>query len=167
MHRLSRLFFLVLLAQLATAPASADPATGLTLVSRDGTRTVLSLDDLAALPQVELRVADPNGPETVFRGPALRELAARAGAPAGDALRGAAMALALLAQAPDGYRVAYTLAELDPQFGARQAIVALAQDGKPLSAHDGPLRIVVQGDQHRARWIRQLSELRVVQVGMP
>jgi len=66
MHRLSRLFFLVLLAQLATAPASADPATGLTLVSRDGTRTVLSLDDLAALPQVELRVADPNGPETVF-----------------------------------------------------------------------------------------------------
>jgi len=77
------------------------------------------------------------------------------------------MTLALLGQAPDGYRVAYTLAELDPQFGARQAIVALAQDGKPLSAHDGPLRIVVQGDQHRARWIRQLSELRVVQVGMP
>jgi len=163
----ARLGLVALLAQLAAGPALADPAVALTLVSEGGTRTALSLEELAVLPQVELRVADPNGPEMVFRGPALRDLAARAGAPGGDSLRGPALALALLAQAPDGYRVAYTLAELDPAFGARNAIVALTQDGHPLSAHDGPLRIVVQGDQHRARWIRQLSELRVVRVGMP
>jgi len=167
MRRLSRLWLVALLAQLAAMRALADPAVALTLVSENGTKTTLSLEELAALPQVELRVSDPNGPEMVFRGPALRDLAARAGAPTGDSLRGPAMALALLAQAPDGYRVAYTLAELDPAFGARNAIVAPAQDGHPLSAHDGPLRIVVEGDRHRARWIRQLSELRVLRVGMP
>jgi hypothetical protein len=80
-------------------------------------------------------------------------------------LRDAALTLALLAQAPDGYRVAYTLAELDPQFGARMAIVALTQDGQPLSEPDGPLRIVVDGDQKHARWIRQLDQLHLLHVG--
>ncbi|HXZ84872.1 MAG TPA: molybdopterin-binding protein [Myxococcota bacterium] len=167
MRTISKLWLGCLAAQLLAARALAEPPAALTLVSEDGKETALTLEQLSALPQVEIRVADPNGPEVAFRGPSLHELAIRAGAPAGDALRGRAMTLALLAQAPDGYRVAYTLAELDPSFGARNAIVALTQDGHPLSAHDGPLRVVVEGDQHRARWIRQLSELRLVHVGTP
>ena len=50
-------------------------------------------------------------------------------------------------------------------IGARTAIVALTENGKPLAAQFGPLRIAVPGEAHRARWIRQLTTLRLVRVG--
>jgi hypothetical protein len=86
------------------------------------------------------------------------------GAPAGGALRGPAMTLAILAEAADKYQVAYTPAEIDEQFGGRSVIVALAANGKPLSAQEGPLRIVVAGEEHPARWIRQLTSLTLVRL---
>lgn len=87
------------------------------------------------------------------------------GAPTGHALRGPSMLLAVLAEASDGYRVAYMLADLDEQFGARTAILALTQDGHALSARDGPLRIIIAGEEHHARWARQVVRLRLVRVG--
>ena len=74
------------------------------------------------------------------------------------------MLLAVVAEASDGYRVGFMLAELDEQFGARAAILALTQDGHPLPARDGPLRVVVPGEQHHARWARQIIRLRLVRV---
>lgn len=56
----------------------------------------------------------------------------------------------VLAEAADGYKAAYTLAELDEQFGARTAFAALTQNGRPLSAADGPYRIIMAGEAHRA-----------------
>jgi hypothetical protein len=87
------------------------------------------------------------------------------GAPAGPALRGPSILLAVVAEAADGYRAAYMLAEIDEQFGARQAILALSQDGAPLPVADGPLRVVLAGENHRARWIRQAQRLRLIPVG--
>lgn len=75
------------------------------------------------------------------------------------------MLLAVLAEAADGYTVAYMLADLDKQFGARTAIVAVSQDGHALSARDGPLRIIVAGEEHHARLVRQVLRLRLVRVG--
>jgi hypothetical protein len=74
------------------------------------------------------------------------------------------MTIVVLAEASDGYKVAFALAELDEQFGARTAIVALTENGKPLSARFGPLRVAVKGEAHRARWIRQLTTLRLIKV---
>lgn len=63
-----------------------------------------------------------------------------------------------------GYRVAYTLSEIDPQFGARTAILALTKGGRPLPDSEGPLRVIVAGDEHHARWIKQVTRLRLVKV---
>ena len=95
-----------------------------------------------------------DGPELVFKGPALDAVLARAGAPQGHDLRGPALRLVVLAEARDGYAVVYSLAELSPDLGARRGIVAVEQDGQPLSEKDGPLRIVLEGEQRPARWIR-------------
>lgn len=89
----------------------------------------------------------------------------RGGAPAGHDLRGPAMTLAILAEAADNYRVGYMLAEIDEQFGAKSAIVAITQNGLPLPPRDGPFRVIVAGEEHRARWIRQLTVLRLVRLG--
>jgi hypothetical protein len=75
------------------------------------------------------------------------------------------MTLAVLAEAADNYRVGYMLAEIDEQFGAKSVIVAITQNGQPLPSRDGPFRIVVAGEEHRARWIRQLTTLRLVRLG--
>jgi len=43
-------------------------------------------------------------------------------------------------------------------------ILADHRDGKPLDAHEGPLRIVVPGDKRGARWIRGVTSLEVISV---
>jgi len=99
----------------------------LELVSSDGTTRTLTLADLAALPQSEVTVSE-GGTSSTFAGPTLRDLLSQAGAPAGRSLRGPAMALVVLAEALDGYAVAFTVSEIDPQFGDRIAIVASSRD---------------------------------------
>jgi DMSO/TMAO reductase YedYZ molybdopterin-dependent catalytic subunit len=147
-------------------PASAQsPGPALTLVGDSGQTKSLSLTDLAALPQFEVREVTRDTSTIVFRGPTLRALMSLVGAPAGHALRGPNMVLVVVADASDGYRVAYALAELDEQFGARAAILALTQNGTNLPATDGPLRVIIPGEQHHARWIRQVIRLRLVRAG--
>ena len=87
-----------------------------------------------------------------------------AGIQLGDKLRGPRLAEALLVEAADGYKVVFALAEIDPAFATREIIVADKRDGKPLDAKEGPLRIVVPGDKRPARWIRQITAMKVVAV---
>src|SRR5262245_22174915 len=75
-----------------------------------------TLDDLAALPRREVRARDRDGTEATFAGVALGELLRLAGVPLGDKLRGSNLALYLLLEAADGYRVILALPELDPAF---------------------------------------------------
>jgi hypothetical protein len=153
------------LAIFLVARAAAQAPASLHLVSEAGTTTTIALDSLRRMPQVELRGQIHDGPELVFRGPALDAVLVMAGAPQGRDLRGPALRLVVLAEATDGYAVVYSLAELSPDLGARRAIVAIEQDGQPLSEKDGPMRIVLEGEKRPARWIRQLERLRIVRVG--
>jgi len=40
-------------------------------------------------------------------------------------------------------------------------LLADKRDGKPLSADEGPIRIVVPGEKRQGRWVRQVQELRI------
>ncbi|MGQ0641756.1 MAG: molybdopterin-dependent oxidoreductase [Gemmatimonadaceae bacterium] len=151
---------------LSSAIAAAQPTPGtLTLIGLDGTTKSLGVGELQGLPQVEVSDSGASG-KVRFRGPTVRSLVSLVGAPEGRALRGPSMLIVVVAEASDGYKVAYTLSELDEQFGGRTAIVAVTADGQPLNAESGPLRLAMGGEgQHRARWIRQLKTLRLVRVG--
>jgi hypothetical protein len=106
-------------------------------------------------------VLEDRGLRTEFQGVALREVLMKAGIPFGDALRGAAMARVILASAPDGYRVAYAIAELDSGFTDQVVLLANRRDGKPLLPDTGPLQIIVPNDKRAARWVRQVNKLEV------
>jgi hypothetical protein len=67
----------------------------------------------------------------------------------------------LLVEAADGYKVVFALAEVEPAFATREIIVADKRDGKALDAKEGPLRIVAPGDKRAARWVRQVTTLRI------
>lgn len=94
----------------------------------------------------------------------LADLAAAGGLPAGSDVSGDALSIVIRAEAADGYRVLFTLAEIDRKLGNRPVLVADRCDGKPLAADDGPLRLVVPGEVRAARSVRQLQALRIQQL---
>ena len=120
-----------------------------------------TLDDLAALPRRQVRARDRDGTEVTFAGVALVDLLRLAGVPLGAELRGKNMTLYLLIEAADDYRVVFALPELDPAFTERVVVLADQRDGQPLTAAEGPLRLVVPDEKRQARWVRQVRSCTV------
>jgi DMSO/TMAO reductase YedYZ molybdopterin-dependent catalytic subunit len=119
--------------------------------------------DFAKLSPTTVSATDHDGKQHQYSGVNLRDLLDQLGVPKADAIRGKEMTDYVLAEAADGYRVIFSLTELDPQFGNTEVVIANKVDGQPLSEHDGPLRLVVPGDKRQARWIRMLKILTLVQ----
>jgi hypothetical protein len=119
------------------------------------------LDDLARLPRREVRARDRDGTEATFAGVALVDLLRLAEVPLGEKLRGSNMALYLLVEAADGYRVVFALPELDPAFTEHVVLLADHRDGQPLTTTEGPLRLVVPDEKRHARWVRQVGSCTV------
>jgi DMSO/TMAO reductase YedYZ molybdopterin-dependent catalytic subunit len=101
------------------------------------------------------------GAQITFEGVPARELLKLAGAPLGHELRGQQLALYVLAEAADGYKVAYALPEFDPDFTDGVILVADRKNGEALPPKEGPLRMVVPWEKRQARWVRQLTVLRL------
>ncbi len=70
-------------------------------------------------------------------------------------------------EAQDGYRVVFSLPELDPNFSCRVVILADEQDGQPLNSLHGPYRIIVPGEKRRARWVRMVNTMRILESNLP
>lgn len=102
-----------------------------------------------------------HGERQVCSGPLLADVLARLGAPARGDVRGEALVTVVVVEARDGYRVAFTLGELDPLLGAAPVVLADRCNGTMLDEADGPFRIAVQGDQRGARSVRQAVSLRL------
>ena len=88
----------------------------------------------------------------------------KAGVPFGETLRGKRLASCLLVEGADGYRAVIALPELDPAFSDKQIILAFSKDGKPLDDKEGPYRIVIPEEKRMARWVRQVTTLKIVDV---
>ena len=100
--------------QLASAVASVSAqAPSLSVMGENGVSKILTVADLSAMPQIEVRSKEEDGSTVLYRGPTVRDVMTLVGAPTG---------------------------------------------------RDGPLRIAVAGEVHRARWIRNLTGLRLVRV---
>lgn len=110
----------------------------------------------------KITAKDHGGVTHDYEGVTLQALLLQAGVPQGDTLRGKNMTLAVVAEGTDGYRVVFSVAELDADFVGAQVLVADTVDGKPLAATEGPLRLVVPGDKVQARAVRMLKSITVV-----
>jgi DMSO/TMAO reductase YedYZ molybdopterin-dependent catalytic subunit len=121
----------------------------------------LSADDLRQLPRTTVTVTNEHQGDSkeVYEGVLLSVLLKQAGAPQ---LRGPTMAAYALAEGSDGYRVSFSLAELDPGFQDSQVLVADTMNGQPLGDKVGPLRLVVPQDKRPARWVRMLRSIKVM-----
>lgn len=136
--------------------ATAASAQSIEVVGLDGKPITVALATL----ERRTVVTQDRGLRVEFQGVALRDVLISAGVPL-TPLRGAAMARVVIASAPDGYRVAYAIAELDPEFTDQVILLADRRGGKPLLADTGPLQIIVPNDKRAARWIRQVNKIEV------
>jgi DMSO/TMAO reductase YedYZ molybdopterin-dependent catalytic subunit len=121
----------------------------------------LTISDLGKFPRRAVRAMDHDGKESAFEGVALVDVLRLAGVPIGKDLRGDKLTTQVIAEAADGYRAVFALTELDPAFTDRVILLADRRDDQPLSAAEGPLRIVVPGEKRHARWVRQVIALTV------
>ncbi|WDS37534.1 molybdopterin-dependent oxidoreductase [Pseudoxanthomonas sp.] len=124
--------------------------------------TTVSLD-AAALRDLPRQRAQMNvhGQSLDCTGVSLTDLLQHAGAMPTTPLRGPALARVVDVQATDGYRVVFSLGELEAGLGKTQVILADQCQGKPLDAHEGPLRLIVPGDGRPARSVRQVTRITV------
>jgi DMSO/TMAO reductase YedYZ molybdopterin-dependent catalytic subunit len=147
----------------AQSAPTAPPAAELRIVGDVSTPLVLTIADLRKMPRKTLSVVNPHDQKTeVYEGVLLEELLRRAGIAQGEKLRGSAMATYVVAEGSDGYRVIFSLAELDPGVIDSDVIVADTMDGAPIGAGVGPLRLVAPHEKRPARWVRMLTTITVV-----
>ncbi len=147
----------------ACAQTTAPSSTELKVSGTVSTPLSLTVADLKAMPRKTLTVVNPHDKKTEkYEGVAVEEILRTAGVPQGEALRGPAMTTYALAEAADGYRVVFSLAELDSGIVDSEVIVADTMDGAPLGDKLGPLRLVAPHEKRPARWVRMLRSITVV-----
>ncbi len=140
--------------RLHAAPPSAPPLPSPVVVPLDAAT-------LAALPR-EPVTATAHGKTLHCDGIPLFALLRASAAMPTDPLRGAQLTRYVQVDARDGYRVLFTLAELDSTLGKRKVFLTDRCGGKPLSDDDGPLRLVVPDESRAARWVRQVEAITVI-----
>ncbi len=142
--------------------ASAAMAQSISLEGLDGQALTISAAELSAMPHQTLTLRSEDGKAVRYEGVPLSLLLQRVGAPAGKALRGPDMADVVMVSASDGYRVALSLGETDASIRSGAVVLADRADGVALTAHDGPFRLIVEGDLRPARAERMVVNIRIV-----
>jgi len=144
--------------------AAQDAAPAVTVTGLVARPLTLTAAELAALPRASVTTTS-GGIETRWEGVWVHEvLKAAGGVPLGSELRGEALTTYIMAEASDGYRVLYSIGELDPAFHDNQFLLADSADGRPLFGDDGNFRIVSPLDGRGARSVRMLTRLEVGRV---
>src|SRR5262249_28079884 len=125
-----------LLGPSATAQGTAPTTSATALVIKGAVKQDVSLTmaDLKASPRAKISAKGHDGAMHDYEGVTLQSLLAKAGAPSAGDLKGKSMALFVVAEAGDGYRAVFSLAELDTDFAAESVLVADTADGKELGA---------------------------------
>jgi hypothetical protein len=163
MHDIRRRFLILAVLSALSMPAAQAWAQQLTIQNDDGKQTVLSRADLEALPHVKVQ-ATAHDVSATFEGVAVKTVLEKAGVAFGEGMRGKRLASCLLVEAADGYKVVIALPEMDPGFTDKQVVLAFLKDGKAMDSKEGPYRIVIPDEKRPARWIRQVTGLKIVDV---
>jgi DMSO/TMAO reductase YedYZ molybdopterin-dependent catalytic subunit len=122
----------------------------------------LSADDLRKLPPTRLDVSFVTGhgeEKASYTGVLLWTLLDRAGG-LGDTGKRDDLRHTMIITGRDGYVIAMSLGEIDPDFGDKSVILAYARDEQPMGARDG-LRLIVPGDKHGGRNVRDVVRIEI------
>jgi hypothetical protein len=124
----------------------------------------ISQEEWSKLPRATVLAARGHSNDKVqFQGVPLRAILEKVGAlPTEKPLRGKQLLQYVIVSASDGYRVLFSLAELDEATGATSnVLLADTADGKPLDQKEAPLQLIVPSDHRPARSVRMVTGITV------
>ncbi len=143
---------------------ASEPSTQLILRGLDGKTVSLTPEEVAALPHKTVSVFNSHTKANEsYSGVALADLLAKIGVPHGEEVKGKLFMTAVIAEGTDKYSVLYALAEVDPSIHTGDVIVADSVDGQKLGK-DGAFKMVSTEERRPARWVRNLTEISVIEV---
>jgi hypothetical protein len=143
---------------------ASEPSTQLILRGLDGKTVSLTPEDVAALPHKTVSVFNSHTKANEsYSGVALADLLAKIGVPHGEEVKGKLFMTAVIAEGTDKYSVLYALAEVDPSIHTGDVIVADTVDGQKLGK-EGAFKMVSTEERRPARWVRNLTEISVIEV---
>jgi len=136
------------------------PANSVLRIVTAQKQVTYSVSELKSLPHITISVKNVHtDAQETYSGVRVADLFAKLGTSLGKEMRGKAMANYVLAVGSDGYKVIFSIAEIDPEFHPGEIIVADEMNGKPLDANSGPFKLVATEDKRPARWVRNLVSL--------
>src|ERR1700754_113831 len=153
---------LVLLGLIVATGTPAMAAEAVRYLAPGKAPVMLDEKTLAAMPRMTVQAGAHGDAPSAWEGVALVEVLRAEGAPLGKALRGDALANYVRVTATDGYQVVFGLGELDSDMGAAKVVLVDRHEGKPLDEKEGPLRVVVVGDERPARWVRSVETIELL-----
>jgi DMSO/TMAO reductase YedYZ molybdopterin-dependent catalytic subunit len=142
------------------APAPPAPISLGGAVEHPGDMTI---DELRKLPVTTETVFFHTGhgaATATYAGVSLWTLLQNVGIKADPATRNDLLHKYIIAAGSDGYFAVLALAEIHPEFGGQQVIVAYDQDGKPLG-EGASARLIVPGDKGGGRNVMKLRSITV------
>ena len=155
---------LALAALLAAAHAlAAGPSTSVVVSGAVDHPTSYTAATLNALPQVTQTDTFASGatPQThTYTGPTIWNAVNAAGVQTTPGAKNDILDRYVPATGTDGYRVVYSMGEIDPAFGNQPDRVAYEADGQ-MPASTGFARLVVPGDAKAGRYVSNLINLQV------
>jgi DMSO/TMAO reductase YedYZ molybdopterin-dependent catalytic subunit len=152
---------------LVTASALADPGTRSENIAIKGAvdhpRTI-TLDDLRREPRTAEAVLLHTGHGAVsgtFTGVSLWTLLQEAGITLDPAKKNDLVHHVVIVTGADGYGAVLSAAEIAPEFGGDQAIIAYEEDGKPIEGDKGFARLIIPGDKAAGRGVGSVASIEV------
>lgn len=124
----------------------------------------LALADLQHEPQTTVTISQKTGHGTLagaFSGVALWTLLSEAGVTLDKGKKNDLIHHTVTVTGSDGYNAVLSLAEIAPDVGDDRAVIAWAQDGKPLESGGGFARLVIPGDKEAARAVSAITSIEV------
>lgn len=122
----------------------------------------VTLQELQRLPNTSVQVSfvTGHGPEAgTFTGALLWRILSDA-VPIDGPGKNARLRHTIAVTGRDGYSVALSLGELDPDLEGNEVILAYLKDGNQLNAPDG-IRLIVPNDRHGGRAVRDVVTIAV------
>jgi hypothetical protein len=143
----------------AAAPSPSTPEQTV-IIGPAGKTVVVTPQLLAGLDRAEATMIN-HGASHTYEGVRLTELLRLVDAPTGARIHAEADRDYLVVTGGDGFRAVYSLAETDGSVQRHPVILADKMDGAPLTPHDAPYRLVVDGDQKPARSVYAVARIEV------
>lgn len=151
-----------------TAAPVGGPSSSFTVSGLVAAPMTLTVSDLRKLTNTTVTVTlrTDKGTQGVYSytGPLLYTVLAKAGLVPNTSFKNDLLRQFVTVGGTDNYQVTVGMAEIAPNFGRQQIILAYLRNGKPLAADEGAVRLIVPGDALAGRWV---SNVNMVVVGTP